>query len=67
MGDGTDEIGPFIIWGTRTPCGEVNFIRQYCGAHCVNYKGHMCPDGATISGDYSGGSATGGFIMTMEK
>ena len=67
MGDGADEIGPFTIGGTRTPTGEVNFMKQYHGAHCVNYKGHMSPDGTSITGNYSVGSATGGFIMTMEN
>lgn len=38
-GDGSDQVGEFTITGTYTDDNNVEFVKQYTGAHAVNYNG----------------------------
>ena len=67
VGEGTDEIGGFSIVGQRSPSGEVKFTKQYHGQHSVAYHGQLVPDGTSMHGSYSVGSAVGSFIMTLQQ
>lgn len=39
-GHGSDDNGPFTIEGAMAG-KEVKFVKQYTGAHAVNYSGHI--------------------------
>jgi antitoxin component YwqK of YwqJK toxin-antitoxin module len=49
-GEGSDAVGSFTLNGTIGDAAEVSFVKQYEGAHAVNYSGQCI--GATISGNW---------------
>jgi hypothetical protein len=60
QGEGTDDIGPFVIRGVFN--GDFNacaWTKSYVGAHSVQYHGLY--DGRSICGDWSLIMMTGGF------
>lgn len=59
-GDGTDDVGRFLITGTYdASSGECHWMKTYVGAHGVSYRGFREDDG--IWGTWEIGGWTGGF------
>src|ERR1700722_774876 len=59
-GDGTDDVGPFVIDGTfNIATREYGWTKSYVGRHRVEYRGLY--DGRSICGDWSLPMMTGGF------
>jgi hypothetical protein len=49
-GEGSDPVGAFTLIGTVGDAGDVAFVKQYEGAHAVNYNGQLT--GGTIAGNW---------------
>ena len=64
-GEGEDEVGRFEFIGFYHPDGRCRFIKQYKGAHQVNYEGRR--EGQTIHGQWEVQGTTGGFRMWKER
>jgi hypothetical protein len=59
-GDGTDDIGPFVVRGRYDPKSkECHWTKTYVGMHDVFYSGVR--QGKGIHGTWEVGEATGGF------
>jgi hypothetical protein len=59
-GDGTDDIGPFLIRGAFDgSIREASWTKSYVGMHTVEYRGLY--DGRSICGDWSLIVSSGGF------
>jgi len=65
-GAGSDAIGAFTINGTFSPAnGAVTFVKQYTGAHSVNYNGTLA--NGTITGTWEiPGNCSGGFELKQD-
>jgi hypothetical protein len=49
-GEGSDPVGAFTLIGTVGDAGDVAFVKQYEGAHAVNYNGQLT--GGNIAGNW---------------
>ena len=59
-GDGTDDIGPFLIRGAFDSVSrEAGWTKAYVGMHSVRYRGLY--DGRSICGDWKLALSSGGF------
>jgi hypothetical protein len=65
-GEGTDDIGNFLINGSwNKGDGSIHFAKQYLGAHTVMYDGSLSPDGRQMDGKYIVQGASGDFHMEV--
>lgn len=65
MGYGSDDVGQFQVQGYVTPHAEAVFVKQYIGAHAVNYQGRLSGD--SISGSWSLSGMTGDFKISKQE
>lgn len=64
-GSGSDAIGNFEIVGSMDDSLNCNFVKQYEGAHAVNYSGPLV-DGTTITGTWEiPGNCDGTFEISI--
>ncbi|VDI67187.1 Hypothetical predicted protein [Mytilus galloprovincialis] len=64
-GGGSDSVGTFTIDGSLNPLSkDINFVKAYT-SHNVSYTGQVTADVCTMYGQYTVGSTTGAFNMTI--